>query len=197
MNHTKWPSALFIDRCLAQSSSEASSSSRKDSVRRQTDRHYLEGDSQLEVSIRSLISEIRKSHGKGNKKHFRSQRGWKTPGKLDLLDKLSMAQMRSQELKWPSKGLHVSVPLLQHMSYEYWLGMFLRLLTMGAAISVILMPGLEICLLPLICLSQNQYEDFSLVLYLVFPYLVIVTWNPVFSWMELGEKRGGRELEVI
>ena len=83
----------------------------------ETDRHYSEGESQLEVSIRSLISEIRKPHGKGNRKHSRSQKGWKTPGKLDLLYKLSMAQMGSQGLKWPSKGLHVSVPLLQPMSY--------------------------------------------------------------------------------
>lgn len=100
---------------------------------------------------------------KRGRKPSRSQSGWRTRGKLDLLDKLSMAQMGSRRLKWPSKGLNGSVPLPQHMNYECQLGIFVRLLTVGASVSVTLLPHLEMCFLSMICLSQPQYERLCLV----------------------------------
>lgn len=79
-------------------------------MRRPTARPYSEIESKLEVSITLLSPELWESHGRGDEKIVKNQKGEKNTRRSNPLNQLSKAHMNSQRLKQQAKDLQRSAP---------------------------------------------------------------------------------------
>lgn len=141
----------------------------------------LEAESKLEVSIRSFPSEIGKPLERGEE--CGSQRRWSTCEKM--AHRIKLARLTWAHRGW--RGMHraymglYQVFCKQVMTVS--LAFLVGLLTVGAGVSLTLLPVLGTLFLLLDYLVHPQCEGFCLVLlYLVLSYLTVVSWRPTLFW---------------
>ena len=161
-------SAIHIDRCLVQLSSERLPLAADTSMCR---------DPQTDMGCLPL--ELRGIPRKRRKKNCMSQKGWRLPREHGPRNQLSRARLSSQRWKWqawvgPYMGLYQALCVLWLIAW--W---FCGTSNSGSGLSPTLFPALETVFFLLGCLVQPQYDDFWLVLlYLALFYLVVISWKP-------------------
>ena len=95
----------------------SSCSSRLDHMQRLRDRHYVEKESKLEVSIKSVSSELTESYQRGGRMNVRSRRDERYQENKPV-NHLNMVHMSSHRMKHPPQYLQGAVLGPMHIYYK-------------------------------------------------------------------------------